>query len=594
MAKKNKKRKVWRPRFDVARDFASLVKHFQLTNRLLTGRQSIKCQTASSTLFPAWTIGNTITFSENLAPNLDTLRGYATAYGLNYHELAHVLYTPATIQMRGVMPPGMPCPMADMLESATEQNYGNAFNVLEDQRIETLITARFGSFRKYLIATFMHYCIGDKSDADFQTKVETAYLLARGRRHLPAKLRRILRKKYANQNDVPEIRRIVDTYRLLNLSKAPDIMKAHVLIEELVAIMERLPGGVVSVQQVCGEKTCAKQQAVQLDELVDVLIMRTAKSDDQDDEDAKRKGKGDGSDSDKNPSSKDVDDALDEAVEDTVSDPDVANDMERARQKIRNAAPIAKNTLRVEHTKQPPPVECVTIARRTAEALRKVEEDLDPGWESHREAGRLNVGRAMHATPLTEGLWDEWKEGSDGGTSMEMVVLLDRSYSMKDQRLLLSMAAWTVKRASDMRGIRTTVLFYDDGAPILWYGPDEKADMGRYTLVPVGGNTNPASSLVDAYNVLVTSKRKKKILLVMTDGSWDGEVFGHVHFTSNDEIVENLNQNGVVTAMVFCGANPPRVNSYWHNCKVRGHITSMAQFPQFTERLLVRELLRRS
>ena len=79
---------------------------------------------------PAWSDGASISINASQIEDMD-LETLTQVNGLNYHELAHHLYTPR----RGT----------DLMKWVLDNNYMQAFNMLEDQRIETLLVARYPS-----------------------------------------------------------------------------------------------------------------------------------------------------------------------------------------------------------------------------------------------------------------------------------------------------------------------------------------------------------------------------------------------------------------------------------------------------------------
>jgi len=99
---------------------------------------------------PSWTDGKTITFNRALIGDVADVDDIIRVTGLNYHELAHVLYTPR--------------PDRPIVQAVIAEGMNNAFNLLEDQRIETFLTAQYPSTIPYLVSTFMRFCLmHDKS-----------------------------------------------------------------------------------------------------------------------------------------------------------------------------------------------------------------------------------------------------------------------------------------------------------------------------------------------------------------------------------------------------------------------------------------------
>lgn len=617
-----------RPEPDQVRVYRALTRHFELTDRILTGKD-IECRLDMNTSLssPAYTLEKQINFCYQKMPTyMNETKNYIVMSGLNSHELGHVLFTPSTRQMRKILLDAGEdqCLLPERIESDSAVRM--AFNILEDQRIETLIVARYRAMRHYLIAAFLYYIVRDTSQR------QTAFLFSRGRRYLPVKLRRTLRQMYKNQKQVPDIIRIIDSYRTLNLTTAKGIIAAEKLIDEFRDILCDV-GGVTpkDAHRVCSHnKQRDTEESVSEREQRDALKAAKRAEGDFEDEDADSgddidstdgdaadedgdaaegdapgdgdetdsddtagDGAGDGKSDGADMSSTDLLEVADDIFKAIQGEAEIQEDIKAMDRAVRNAPPVSGNT-EIKHRKMwfPVPDECHPIVKQTVDALRAVEMDLDPYWMTHRDAGRLNVQRAMRAHPTDEGLWDEWHEGGVGGTSIEMAVLLDISSSMDGQRRHLSNAAWIIKRASDIMRIRTSILLYNAEKPELLFGPTDAAQPTHFCHIETGGGTRPAPALVDALHILAASKRQKKVMLIMTDGDWNITVdttdANERQYESADDIIAKMNGLGIVTAMVAMGF----LAGSWHNCMVRGYIKSMRDFPQYVRELLVKEMRR--
>ena len=85
-----------------------------------------------------------------------------------------------------------------------ENQYLQAANMLEDQRIETLLVARYPSVSPFLTATVARW-LGNTPEA-----ASSNYLLVRGRRYLPLEVRQAFRDLFAVPELIPEIADIED------------------------------------------------------------------------------------------------------------------------------------------------------------------------------------------------------------------------------------------------------------------------------------------------------------------------------------------------------------------------------------------------
>ena len=144
---------------------------------------------------PAWSGANDVWFNEAKINDKFDTETLLSIQGLDFHELAHVRYTPRN--------------GSDICLWVIENNYWKAFNALEDQRIETLMVGRFPSTVNWLTATVAQFILNTPE------AIENAYPLLRGRRYLPLEIRQLARKHYAKQENIVALGEVIDEYRLL-------------------------------------------------------------------------------------------------------------------------------------------------------------------------------------------------------------------------------------------------------------------------------------------------------------------------------------------------------------------------------------------
>lgn len=173
---------------------ANMAKVYQGANRILTGER-LTCVTAKSgpNAPAAWTDGAEITFNLDAIGEID-FANLVKYHGINFHELSHVLYTPR----KGTA----------LVKQVIDEGLYRAFNILEDQRIETLFVSQYRSAAPWLTAAILQWVL--RAGA-----ADTGYLFVRGRRYLPGTLRGALRKSFAHQHLLAEVDEIIDAYRLL-------------------------------------------------------------------------------------------------------------------------------------------------------------------------------------------------------------------------------------------------------------------------------------------------------------------------------------------------------------------------------------------
>lgn len=168
---------------------------------------------------PAWSSASDVYFNASHINADFDVQQLLAINGLNFHELAHVRYTPRN--------------GSEICQWVIDNNYWSAFNALEDQRIETLMTARFPSTVNWFVATVAQYLLNTPE------AFATSYALLRGRRYLPVDIRRMSREAFKSQEHVPAIIEVVDSYRTLLYPR--DTEKAKELIERFNDILKSLP-----------------------------------------------------------------------------------------------------------------------------------------------------------------------------------------------------------------------------------------------------------------------------------------------------------------------------------------------------------------
>ena len=241
---------------------------FTKVNSIISGRDvSVKLatagwnhDTAGNNTPPAWTDGETVWISrghfdrlmfrevkydedgEKIVPkrrsNLDGMDAIRVLKGLNYHELAHVLFTPRNTHK--------PLPkIRALMKSANEGdirvtggngdeivvsggNIWHSFNILEDQRIETLFTAKWAASIPYFSVTIMEFILKKLNHnkenstswvaSSYDRLTGLTHFLTHGRHYLPAEIRKGVRDLAVVEMGEDVVLRgeaLLDEYRLL-------------------------------------------------------------------------------------------------------------------------------------------------------------------------------------------------------------------------------------------------------------------------------------------------------------------------------------------------------------------------------------------
>lgn len=201
---------------------------FQKVDRILTGNTNITVENTKSR------DKNTVAFTKlksktisldfdqikyNYTPNADTLKFIALCKGLNYHELAHILYTRIAARSRYIIP-----------------NKASIYNSLEDGRVELLFSTLYPNSKFHFINMFI------KIIHKYRKKLAPIMFLAVYSRklHLPAKLlayfEASFKRKYG-ANTTDKIKPLIDKF-ITSL----DIEEQYNIVEEIFKLLDEPEG----------------------------------------------------------------------------------------------------------------------------------------------------------------------------------------------------------------------------------------------------------------------------------------------------------------------------------------------------------------
>ncbi len=560
----------------------TLCRVYEQADRVLSG-DPVTVNVVLSGPAPAWSDGASITFNAEYIDDMD-LETLTQVTGLNYHELCHHLYTPR----KGT----------EMMKWVMENNYMESMNILEDQRIETLFTARFPSVIPFLTATCARWL------AESEDEIAGNYIAIRGRRYLPVEIREAFRDAFAFPNLIPVIARVVDEYRLLTFPK--DYKRAQELIQELNDLvlkpagilddMRRDPNTKQGGPNGCGgrapiskgrpepgkaqEKDAQRAQGMGTPESpykskpgagsgngsVDPKDIVNPKDDKHQD------GNGSPTQTTTQQQALDIRDSkvdtytpqpagvghnpsvggvpkdvikgmLSDTIDDVLARKDVQQDI-KTKQKVIVGGDGKHDdvTKRGKFDLTAAPTDAIVAYRRFAQELQRLRDDSEPHWVKETPTGKFNVNRVMKGCDPDQA-FDRWDEGDDG-CDIEAVILVDRSGSMSSGRndQKASVACWTIKRALEHIEAPVTVYAFDDQNEVA-YTREERANRTQYKFIYGNGGTHPYPALLAAEQLLMASRKKNKMLFLITDGEFNAD--------KNDELIKRIASRGVLTAMTL-------------------------------------------
>lgn len=503
----------------------------------------------------AWSDGKTISLNTKVLQNYSD-KDIMSLHGVNYHEVCHILYTPRM--------------GSEFVQWLVEANLMQAFNVLEDQRIETLFVARFPSTRVFLEAAVLRYVLEVAAGDEYakypslrDRDLRMSFLLTHGRRYLNKGFRDMIRsrfeKSYRGPELIPALTRIVDEYRVLSFPK--DYAAAKSLIMELDKIMKDnhmdVPVGP------CGSRDPMKKGRPEAgsDQSKDA---EKARNDAENSQGMPEKSEGEGEsgegaandETDESASAtpnaefaqehKDLADAINTLLDEMSQDKTVRSETKEFRQAVRTNERATNSLRKHKYLDVSVETDIISSARNFGDELRELQQEADPTWLREKPHGKLNIQRAMHADINDyDKLFDQWYEGDDV-CDIEAAILLDCSGSMQYRMDAANAATWSIKRGLERIGSRVTVYTFSEISRLL-YSADEKAAPSSARVVSAGGGTDPARALDEAEYIMSVSSKATKIVFVVTDGMWN---WG----TTSDATIKRMNADGVVTVVVHIGS----------------------------------------
>ena len=604
----------------------ALCRVYEQADRVLSG-DPVTVHVVPNGPAPAWSDGSAIYINLDQIDEID-IETLTQVNGLNYHELAHHLYTPR----KGT----------ELVKWVIENNYFQAFNILEDQRIETLLVGRYPSIAPYLTATVARW-LGSSED------VNGNYVCIRGRRYLPVEIRQAFRDEFAFPELIPKIIDIVDEYRLLPFPQGYD--RAKELIEQFykqVCLPMGLDNTTDGGPNKCGERTPTSKgrpepgKAQEQDakraagmgtkestyvpkpnapkESVPQAPANTNKPDNDtgnpasgpiiptsiqealdireeytDKPIAGQAGVGHVPSLGGVPDN--INDLLNKTIDDVLARKDVQADV-----KVKQRVIVGGDGKHEDITKKGKfegttvPLDAIVSYRKFARELQRLRDDSEPAWQRETPTGRVNVQRVIKGCEIDQA-FDRWDEGDDG-CDVEAVILVDRSGSMSSDRndKKASIACWTIKRALEHIEAPVTVYAFDDKAEVA-YTRNERAAKTQYKFIYGNGGTEPYPTLLAAEQLLMASRKKNKMLFIVTDGVFNAD--------KNDELIERITRRGILTAMVLImedkeydyyvnQRNDFTQKSLQHKAEVFARISNAKDLLPFAKQVVVGAIKKRS
>ena len=494
--------------------------------------------------------GREIVYNSSLIEDLDT-DTIVSMHGTNFHELAHILFTPRQGSALGQYVEG--------------NNMTRAFNILEEARIERMLIAKYPATRLYLEATVLEYGLKDSPD-----KWGDMFPVITGRRYLDIELRQMIADKFINSYGAPlaqEVSRIVNEYA--SLSFPTDFTKGMELIKDFTDIIGSdieppkrcgLPSGHSHTHRKVPKKGRPKN-AKEQERLQGTQGNTPSKSENLSGTPkfSENAPKGDtpsmgvggesegykGAEYEYTEADTEIAKKLSERLKDIHSDSRVKSDVRDIRKAITGNDETRNVLKESKYYDSPVSTNARVFARRFGMELERMVRDSDPHWERFLPSGKLNVSRTMTPDVNAIGqMFDVWDTGNEN-TDIEAVILLDNSGSMSYHMGEVCEKSWIIKRGIEAIDGSVTVFNFHSYSETL-YSKKDKAKPNEYRRIHAMGSTSPLNALVEAERILNTTDKTIKMLFIVTDGDWEAT-------DVCDSIIKRLNDKGVMTCVVFMG-----------------------------------------
>jgi Mg-chelatase subunit ChlD len=523
---------------------------------------------------PAWSDADNIWFNETSLGDLTDFDTVLSIKGLSLHEISHILLTPRN--------------GSNLAKEVQRLKLWRAFNALEDQRIEMMMTKRFGNVAEWLCAAVAKFLMDEPSEWSL------CFPLLHGRKYLPAELRVQVAGLYENQQDVARLKQLIDSYIVLNLVDPQNFPVALDIIREYDALVNKLQpdpndnswqpkGGWDRIKDPNGHesrkngelkssksKPMSKAEQQKLSDKVERSV-QDANRDDAQVSPQEQRSQGD-------PGSSGSSASLASMLEDILSDikdvkaKEIIQIMKQYNGEVELTSVNAGTPERPYCSNNPVTNSTVQASRSFANELERLRRDYDPGWNRRTETGRLNVQRYVTGVDIDE-CFDEWDLGREDAVDIEAVILLDVSGSMGHHSIGSFESMWAIKRALDKVNASTTVVAFDDSSHLIYSANERAGQQMKYASLH--GGTDPYSALKYTRNILAQSSRAIKLCIVITDGIWSNE-------KQCNKLIREFRRANVITALGYIVDRYYIDNGYQfnldsHGCEVAVNITKMPE-----------------
>lgn len=253
---------------------------------------------------------------------------------------------------------------------------------------------------------------------------------------------------------------------------------------------------------------------------------------------------------------------LNEETEKILDDPQLNREVKNTSQSYQKHRKELGSSTQEGGDDMVPVTRTMRIERNHArKEIGRILDQVAPGWKYGSHSGVINVPRYLQSEHGDEDIWDAWDEGREEDIGCEVFISLDCSASMRGERIQSASAAlWVMKSAFDELGVDTLVTtFGDPNNERVLYGRGERVNPNEHVVPnPYFGCTLPHASLEIARDIMKDSKKKSKLFISITDGSWSSTMKVYQGQSWQDTIRE---MSGVTKMLISVEMQPDTVTT---------------------------------
>jgi hypothetical protein len=509
---------------------------YQRADRIITGDSELTVSVVNdpSMQTNAMSNGREIIFNDNLIADVSQ-DNIMHLHGLNYHEVAHVLFSPRA--------------GSNLIQYVKDNKYRRATYILEEARAEALLVAKYPVTRLFLESATTQYLL------DNQDTIGNYFHIITGRTYLPIEVRQAVADEFIAMHGVAlaqELHTLIHAYRVLVFPA--DFDKAKVLIArmaEIVGLDEQQ--GEIHLPPHGGCEFPVKGRPAKGAEQERLQERNVRMNKDNPTETIGTNpnigvggnGTYEGEDVSFDSKDKAISKLLNDRMKAIKENETIKREVNDTRKAILNSDEVRGAVKQVSCSEMNVSESARAIARRFGQELERIVRNGDPKWDKFNARGKLNITRTMNPNVNSiRTMFDQWDTGNPN-TDIEAVILTDHSSSMGGLMRSVMENAWIIKRGIEgINGNVTTISFNHESSLI--YDKKDKAKPSTYRYLHASGSTNPIRGLIEAERILTMSKRSIKLAFIVTDGEWDMD-------DDCNAIIKSLNDKGFITCVVFLG-----------------------------------------